>query len=60
MNRRRADYLEAQRILARDLPAINLWYQDTVIVHSRRVIGIAPTASGSFNFLDSAQLVNSR
>ncbi len=27
----RADYVEAQQILARDLPAINLWYRDTVV-----------------------------
>ena len=55
-NRRRTDYVEAQQILARDLPAINLWYQDTVIVHSRRVTNITPSASGSFSFLATAEL----
>jgi peptide/nickel transport system substrate-binding protein len=34
--RRRADYVEAQQILARDLPALNLWYRDTIVVHNRR------------------------
>src|SRR5208337_2362128 len=46
-SRRRTDYLEAQRILAHDLPAINLWYRDTIVVHSRRLTGIAATPSGS-------------
>ena len=59
-NRRRADYVQAQAILARDLPAVNLWYQDTVVVHNRRVIDVAPTTSGSFTFLESAQLRNER
>ncbi|MFP5277691.1 MAG: ABC transporter substrate-binding protein [Acidobacteriota bacterium] len=60
MDRRRADYVEAQKILARDLPAINLWYQDTVIVHNRRVTDITPGPSGSFTFLDTARLAESR
>ncbi len=47
---------EAQQILARDLPAINLWYRDTVVVHNRRLTNIVPTPSGSFTFLESARL----
>jgi peptide/nickel transport system substrate-binding protein len=54
--RRRADYLQSQQILARDLPAINLWYRDTVVVHSRRLTHIVPTPSGSFAFLETAQM----
>jgi len=54
--RRRADYVEAQQTLARDLPAINLWYRDTVVVHNRRLTHIVPTPSGSFAFLETAQL----
>lgn len=54
--RRRADYAEAQRILATDLPAINLWYTNSIIVHSKRLTGIAPTPSGSYTFLESATL----
>jgi peptide/nickel transport system substrate-binding protein len=53
---RRADYAEAQRILAHDLPAINLWYKDTVIVHNRRLINVTPTPSGSYTFLETAEL----
>jgi peptide/nickel transport system substrate-binding protein len=53
---RRADYVEAQGILARDLPAFNLWYRDTIIVHSKRLGHIVPTASGSYTFLETAEL----
>jgi peptide/nickel transport system substrate-binding protein len=56
--RRRADYAEAQQILARDLPAINLWYRDTVVVHNRRITHVAPAPSGSYTFLETAELAN--
>ncbi|HTB96951.1 MAG TPA: ABC transporter substrate-binding protein [Terracidiphilus sp.] len=56
---RRADYARAQQILARDLPAINLWYKDTVVVHSRRVTHLVPTPSGNYVFLETAELANS-
>ncbi|MGA2349483.1 MAG: ABC transporter substrate-binding protein [Terracidiphilus sp.] len=58
--RRRADYVEAQRILARDLPAINLWYRDTIVVHNRRLTHVVPTPSGSYVFLETAELVKDR
>ena len=54
--KRRADYVEAQQILARDLPAINLWYKDTMVVHNRRLTDVTPTASGRFTFLETAEL----
>jgi peptide/nickel transport system substrate-binding protein len=54
--KRRADYVEAQKILARDLPAINLWYKDTIIVHNRRLTNLIPSSSGSYSFLETAQL----
>lgn len=53
---RRADYVAAQKILAEDVPAINLWYRDTVVVHNRRLTHIEPTPSGSFTFLETAEL----
>jgi len=56
--RRRADYVEAQQILARDLPAINLWYRDTIVVHNRRLTRLVPTPSGSYTFLEAAELVD--
>jgi len=57
MPTRRADYAEAQRILAEDLPAINLWYRDTIVVHNRRLTNVIPTPAGSFTFLENAELV---
>ena len=56
LSRRRADYVEAQQILARDLPAVNLWYLDTVVVHNRRLVDVVPTSSGSFTFLETAEV----
>ncbi len=54
--RRRADYVEAQQILARDLPAINLWYLNTIVVHNRQLTHVVPTQSGSYTFLETARL----
>jgi peptide/nickel transport system substrate-binding protein len=58
--RRRADYVEAQQILARELPALNLWYRDTVVVHNRRLTNVAPTPSGTYTFLETAELIQQR
>jgi peptide/nickel transport system substrate-binding protein len=57
-DRRRADYVEAQQILARDLPAVNLCYADTVVVHNRRLTDLQPTPSGSYTFLETAELAH--
>jgi peptide/nickel transport system substrate-binding protein len=54
--RRRADYVQAQQILARDLPALNLWYKDSIVVHNRRIGGIDISPSGSFGFLRTAKV----
>jgi len=54
--RRRKDYFQAQRILAHDMPAINLWYTNSIIVHNRRLVHVVPTHSGSFQFLRTAQI----
>jgi peptide/nickel transport system substrate-binding protein len=56
-NHRRVDYVEAQEILANDLPAINLWYRDTIVVHNKRLTHIVPTPSGSYTFLEGAGLM---
>jgi peptide/nickel transport system substrate-binding protein len=53
---RRRDYVKAQQILANDLPAINLWYRDTVVVHNKRLTHIVPSPSGSFAFLETAEI----
>src|SRR5207245_7363368 len=43
--RRRQLYSEVQRIVAEDLPYLNLWLSDNVLVHRRRVtqVQLAPT-----------------
>jgi peptide/nickel transport system substrate-binding protein len=53
---RRADYMKVQEVLARDLPSINLWYLDTVVVHSRRIDGVQTSPSGNFDFLRTATI----
>jgi peptide/nickel transport system substrate-binding protein len=53
---RRAKYVEVQKMLAEDLPAIPLWYPRNEVVHTRRVEGIVPQADGSFGFLRGAWL----
>lgn len=54
--RRRADYIEVQQILARDLPAFNLWYLDTVVVHNKRLTNVIPSSTGRYTFLETAEL----
>lgn len=54
--KRTADYAEAQQILARELPAFNLWYINTIVVHNRRLTDVVPAPSGSYAFLETARL----
>ena len=48
---RRAAYVEIQRIVAEDLPVIPLWYPTNEVVHARRIEGVRPRGSGTFDFL---------
>jgi len=52
----RTDYVQVQQILARDLPAMNLWYVDTLVVHNRRLTHVVPSPSDSYTFLETAEL----
>jgi peptide/nickel transport system substrate-binding protein len=52
--RQREDYVQAQQILARDLPSLNLWYLDTVVIHSKRLKDVTTSQSGNFEFLRTA------
>jgi peptide/nickel transport system substrate-binding protein len=52
----RADYVRIQQVAARDLPSLNLWYLDSVVVHSRRLGNVHPNPSGTFDFLREATL----
>jgi peptide/nickel transport system substrate-binding protein len=53
---RKALYAEVQRTLAEDLPYIDLWYLDNVMVHTRRVKNLKLNPSGNYDFLRTAEL----
>ncbi len=55
-NARKQIYAEIQRILAEDLPYINLWYLDNVLVHTKRVRGLTLDPPGNYDFLKTAEL----
>ena len=56
--KRKAIYAEVQQIVAVDLPYINLWYLDNVLVHTRRVRGIEMNPAGNYDFLRTAEIKN--
>ena len=56
--KRKALYAELQQILADDLPYINLWYQDNVLVHTKRVHNLTLNPAGNYDFLRTAELSN--
>lgn len=56
--KRKVIYDEIQQIVAGDLPYINLWYLDNVLVHTRRVHGIEVSPSGNYDFLRTAELAH--
>jgi peptide/nickel transport system substrate-binding protein len=56
---RKRDYAELQRILAEDLPYIDLWYFDNVAVYSSRVSNLHLSPSGNYDFLKTAELQSS-
>jgi peptide/nickel transport system substrate-binding protein len=55
-NARKRDYSQIQQILAEDLPYIDLWYFDNVMVYSSRVRNLQLNPSGSYDFLRTAEL----
>jgi peptide/nickel transport system substrate-binding protein len=57
-NTRKQLYAQIQQILAEDLPYINLWYFDNVVVHTKRVGNISLNPSGNYDFLKTAELLN--
>jgi peptide/nickel transport system substrate-binding protein len=56
LNTRKQLYAEIQRVLAGELPYINLWYQDNVLVATKRVTNLTLNSSGSYDFLKTAEL----
>jgi len=53
--KRRQIYAQVQQILAEELPYINLWYLDNVVVHSARVKDLQLSPSGNYDFLTTAE-----
>ena len=53
---RKPIYAELQRILAEELPYIDLWYLDNVLVHSSRVRNLQLNPAGNYDFLRTAEL----
>ena len=49
-----------QQILAAELPSINLWYLDAVLVHTSRLENIQISGSGNFDFLRTATVAEAR
>jgi peptide/nickel transport system substrate-binding protein len=49
-------YAEVQRVLADELPYIDLWYLDNVLVHNKRVRNVKLNLAGNYDFLRTAKL----
>jgi len=53
---RKAVYAQIQTILAQDVPYVNLWFFDNVVVHTKRVKNVTLNPSGNYDFLRTAEL----
>jgi len=54
--KRIAAYRRIQEILNQELPYVNLWWSDDVLVHTRRLENVQLTATGNYDFLRDATL----
>ncbi|MGA7399846.1 MAG: ABC transporter substrate-binding protein [Candidatus Sulfotelmatobacter sp.] len=54
--KRKSTYAKLQLILADELPYINLWYLDNVLVHNKRVHNLQLNPAGNYDFLRTAEL----
>jgi peptide/nickel transport system substrate-binding protein len=54
--KRKAVYAQIQTILANDVPYVNLWFLDNVLVHTRRVRNVPLNLSGNYDFLKTAEI----
>ena len=55
-NSRKKTYADLQLILADELPYIDLWYLDNVLVHNKRVRNLRLNSAGNYDFLRTAEL----
>ncbi len=49
-------YAEVQTVVANELPYIDLWYLDNVLVHNKRVRNVQLNPAGNYDFLRTAEL----
>jgi peptide/nickel transport system substrate-binding protein len=49
--RRRAEYVEIQKILADEMPSVPLWYPNNEVVHTARLQDVNSRGDGNFDFL---------
>jgi peptide/nickel transport system substrate-binding protein len=53
---RRRIYARVQRRAARDLPVVPLWWEDRVVIHTRRLRGFEPAPDGDLHGLARARM----
>jgi peptide/nickel transport system substrate-binding protein len=53
---RKETYATLQEILAEDLPYIDLWYLDNILVHNKRVHNLELNPAGNYDFLRTAEI----
>ncbi len=58
--KRKRLYAEAQRIVAEDVPYINLWYLNNVCVHRARLGNVKVAPAGDYDFLKDVVLAAGR
>jgi peptide/nickel transport system substrate-binding protein len=49
--RRRAEYVEVEKILSDEMPSVPLWYPDNEVMHSHRIENVVSRGDGNFDFL---------
>jgi peptide/nickel transport system substrate-binding protein len=54
--KRKEIYARIQQLLAQDLPYIDLWYLDNVLVHSQRASHFQISPPGNYDFLTTVEL----
>jgi peptide/nickel transport system substrate-binding protein len=54
-DRRKLLFVQAQQIIAADVPYISLWFNENICVHRTRIAGIELSPAGNYDFLSTIQ-----
>ena len=54
--KRKEIYARIQQQVLRDLPSLNLWSLDNVVVHTARVKNLSPDPAGNYDFLREVEI----